>query len=246
MTAIPSTLVLVHGAGHTARVWETVRRHLSAPSVAVDLPGRRDRAGDLPAVTITESAAGIAADVTAATAARVVLVGHSVGGIVLPEVAARLDGRVDHLVFVAGLCAKDGDTVADTVSPGRSAQFTERLGELRARYAGHMLEPEGACAAAPAIHDPRVAMSIDSLNFMSQTVSWEGVDPGTPRTFVRCLRDRIQPRAMQARLAENCAAADVIDIDSGHTPALQAPAALAAILDGIASGSAARADERVV
>jgi len=39
---------------------------------------------------------------------------------------------------------------------------------------------------------------------------------------------------MQAQLAENCGASTVIDIDSGHTPAISAPVELAAILDRIA------------
>ena len=65
-------------------------------------------------------------------------------------------------------------------------------------------------------------------------MSWKGVPPTLERTFVRCLRDAIQPRAMQAQLAANCGASTVIDIDSGHTPAIGAPVELAAILDRIA------------
>ena len=68
---------------------------------------------------------------------------------------------------------------------------------------------------------------------------WRGVPGGLPRTFVRCLRDRIQPPELQAKLIENCGATAVIDIDSGHTPALACPAELAQILDGV-TGSAAR------
>ena len=76
-------------------------------------------------------------------------------------------------------------------------------------------------------------MPIDSLNYMSQPVSWRGVAAELGRTFVRCLRDRIQPRELQAKLIENCGATAVIDLDSGHTPALARPAELAAILDTI-------------
>ena len=58
-----------------------------------------------------------------------------------------------------------------------------------------------------------------------------------PRTFVRPVRDRIQPLPMQAALIENCAATDVIDIESGHTPAVAAPNELAVILDRVAEES---------
>ncbi len=224
----------MYGAGHTSLVWRSVQAHLRHPSVAVDLPGRHDRPADLATVTIDAAARSVATDVAAATTGSVVLVGHSAGGIVLPALAARLDGRVDHLVFVAGLCAPHGASVADTVRPGQPQEMAARLAELRDRYRGHMLAPDQAGDTVPTVDDERVAMGIDSLNFMSQTVSWDGVSPDVGRTFVRCLRDRIQSPALQEKLIANCAASSVIDIDSGHTPALDAPIELAAILDRVA------------
>ena len=103
---------------------------------------------------------------------------------------------------------------------------------MRERFSGAMLDPDSSLAGVTAI-DERTAMSIDSLNYMSQPVSWHGVPSGLDRTFVRCLRDRIQPCEMQAKLIESCAATAVIDLDAGHTPALSRPAELAAILDAI-------------
>ncbi len=70
-------------------------------------------------------------------------------------------------------------------------------------------------------------------------MSWAGVASELERTFVRCLHDPIQPRELQARLIENCAASSVIDIDAGHTPAVGAPVELAVILDRIADADSA-------
>jgi pimeloyl-ACP methyl ester carboxylesterase len=226
------TFVLVHGAGHTSQVWTSVQSHLQYPSLAVDLPGRRDRPGDITRLTIAEAADSAFADVRGGATPPLILVGHSSGGIVLPALASRLGARVVHLVFVAGLSARDGDAVIDTVSPGRRDAVLERLAEMREQHGGRMLDPQSP-DSAPALHDERVAMSIESLNLMTQAVSWDGVQPGVERTFVRCLRDRIQPRAMQAKLAENCGATSVVDLDSGHTPARATPGELARVLDEI-------------
>jgi len=68
---------------------------------------------------------------------------------------------------------------------------------------------------------------------LTQTVSWRGVPGSLGRTFIRCDRDRIQSPELQEKLIANCAATRVIDIDSGHTPAIEAPAQLAGILDEI-------------
>jgi pimeloyl-ACP methyl ester carboxylesterase len=230
------TLVLVHGSGHTARVWRDVQEHLGHASLAVDLPGRADRVADIADVTIDDAATGLAADVDAASDGAVVLVGHSAGGIVLPALAAGLGDRVVHLVFVAGLSAKHGQTVMATVRPDAEAYLTERLTAMREEFAGCMLDPDASLDGVRAL-DAKTAAPLDSLNYMEQVVSWSGVGDDVPRTFVRCLRDRIQPRQLQDALIENCGATVVVDLESGHTPAVAVPVELAAVLDRIAEQS---------
>lgn len=223
------TAVLVHGAGHDSTVWDGVRAALSHPSVAVDLPGRRSRPADITRVTVADAAAAVAAG---APEGDVVLVGHSVAGTVLPSAAALLGDRVRHLVFVAGITAPDGVAPVDVFLPGESARVAERLRELRAEHGGRTLEEVGT----------KVGSAIDSLNLSAQPMAWAGVPASVPRTFVRCLRDPIQPRELQAAFAESCGAGQVLDIDSGHTPALDAPTQLAALLDGVASAHAGGAE----
>jgi pimeloyl-ACP methyl ester carboxylesterase len=228
------TIVLVHGAGHTSDAWRRVQDHLRHASLAIDLPGRRDRAGDLTSVTIDEAAASAATDVSDHTDGVLVLVAHSAGGIVLPALAARLGERVAHLVFVAGLCAREGRTAVETFNPGHDEAIGARLQELRERYRGHRFA--SANHADPVV-GPGLAMSIDSLNYITQPVSWVGVSPQLPRTFVRPLRDELQSREVQARLAADCGAAETIDIDAGHNVTADEPVRLAAILDCIADGA---------
>jgi pimeloyl-ACP methyl ester carboxylesterase len=230
------TVVLVHGSGHTARVWGEVQARLRHASLAVDLPGRADRVAEIADVSIDAAAESLATDVAAVADGAVVLVGHSAGGIVLPALAQRLGERVAHLVFVAGLIAKHGETVTATVRPEAAAFFAERVAAMREEFAGCMLEPDPSIEGVRAL-DAKTAAPIDSLNYMEQIVSWDGVPAALPRTFVRPSRDRIQPRPLQDELIENCNAGAVIEIESGHTPAVAVPAELAAILDRIAERS---------
>lgn len=225
------TLVLIHGAGHTAAVWDETRRSLKRPSVAVNLPGRAGKAGDLSRLSVPDVSRSIADDVRTATQAdSLILVGHSVSGVLLPTVASLLAGRSRHLVFVAGISAREGELPADVYAPGRLDQFTSHLANLRAQLRGVPLEELSA----------QDARSIDSLSLSCEPMRWEGLPASTPRTFVRCLDDRIQPREIQARLIDRCGAQNVFDIESGHTPAIEAPDVLAGILDEIADRSQRR------
>lgn len=229
--------MLVHGAGHTSTIWAQVRRRLQSPSLAVDLPGRDGCPADITAVRIDDAAGVVAAAVEASVPGDVVLVGHSAGGIVLPAVAARLGPRVRHLVFVAGLIARHGERVAETVLPDRIEAMEARVADVRREWSGRVFVrrgrptdplPDGLSVLA----DAQLAQSIDSINYMFQTVSWSGV-PDVPRTWIRCLRDALQPRPLQDRLIANAGATEVLEIDADHTPAVSRPAELAALLDGI-------------
>ena len=221
---VPLTAVLVHGAGHTNAVWQRTRTAMRSPTIAVDLPGRASRPADITRVTIEQAADSVAADVRAAVDGDLVLVGHSVAGTVLPSVAARLDGRVRHLVFIAGItAAQDGHLPMEAFLGGQEERVARRMAKLRQEHEGATLEDL----------DVRTSSGIDSLNFAGQPMTWAGITPAVGRTFIRCLNDPIQSRALQDRLIANCGATEVLDIDSGHTPAVDAPDVLAGLLDDI-------------
>jgi pimeloyl-ACP methyl ester carboxylesterase len=219
------TIVLVHGAGHTAAIWQEMQASLDQPSVAVNLPGRCGQAGDVAGMTIDLAARSVVADIETSTKGDVVLVGHSIAGTILPSVAASLPSRIRHLLFVAGITAHEGQLPAEIFAPDLVAAMTSMLGQLRATYAGLPYEQL----------DRKTAHQLDSLNLSCEPMRWADLPSAVPRTFVRSLRDELQSRDVQRSLAVACGAQRVIDIDSNHTPATDAPAALAAIVSEIAT-----------
>jgi pimeloyl-ACP methyl ester carboxylesterase len=234
------TLVLIHGSGHTSLIWDDVIDNLSGPALAIDLPGRRYRPTDLTQGTIEASSAAAASDVDADGAHRVVLVAHSSGGLVLPSLAARLGARVCHLVFVAGLIARDGHSVSEVIAPDDPDAMLVTRDALCQQYQGTtfggLTDGEAPIDTDLRVtEDVRTVGSIESLTLMYQPVSWHGVSPSLPRSFVRCLADPIQPRDMQARLIESAGADEVFDIDADHTPAASRPDELAAIVNELAA-----------
>jgi hypothetical protein len=102
--ALPA-LVLVHGGAHAADCWDltVIEIHRLAPELrvlAVDLPGRRGKPGDLSAVTITDCVESVITDVEDAGLDEVVVCGHSLGGVTVPGefVLSRICGESIHLV----------------------------------------------------------------------------------------------------------------------------------------------------
>ena len=100
-TALP-TVVFIHGVLNDHSVWALQSRYLANHGwnvLAVDLPGHCRSGGDAPS-TVEEATNFIIALLDAAGVPQAALVGHSWGSLIALEAAARLKGRVSHLVLV--------------------------------------------------------------------------------------------------------------------------------------------------
>lgn len=214
-------------------MWDDVGRHLRSPWLAVDLPGRRYRPADLSRVTRDDWILAVQHDIEALD--DVVLVGHSSGGYVIPGVAARTPEKVRRLVFVAATVPAEGTRPVDYLKPVLKEMTRDSERYLYESTAGRTI---GGLRAGEAPVDtelevvengPRLGHEAPGPLFAPFT--WEGVPRLLPRTFVRCLRDRVIPPELVELMVANMGGADVIDIDAGHDVAAEAPEALAAVLD---------------
>lgn len=99
MTAVPETLVLLHGFAGTRRSWDAVVGRLDAQRyrpLALDLRGHGSARDARPI-----SFDACVADVAAAAPARFALCGYSLGGRVALHAALALPVRIERLVLVA-------------------------------------------------------------------------------------------------------------------------------------------------
>jgi pimeloyl-ACP methyl ester carboxylesterase len=96
------TLVFVHGWSCNRGYWAGQLEPLSTQYkvVAIDLGGHGESGRGRKAWTIESFGGDVAAVVKKLELERVVLIGHSMGGDVIPEAARRLPGRVAGLVWV--------------------------------------------------------------------------------------------------------------------------------------------------
>lgn len=233
-----AALALVHGGTVTSRMWQDVLPLLSAPAIAVDLPGRRYRPRDLADITRQDWVDAVGHDIVEAGLDDVVLVGHSSGGYVIPGVAAAMPARVRHLVFVAATVPAEGMRPVDYLKPGLREMAIEHEEVTRQSVAGKTIG--GLAPGEPPIetdleiveNPPR--MGSEAPGPLFEPFSWARV-PTRPRTFVRCARDRVIPPELQDTMIQNMGGAEVVEVDAGHDVAGAAPDVLARILDEIAS-----------
>jgi pimeloyl-ACP methyl ester carboxylesterase len=252
-----TALVLVHGGGHGAWCWEPLLPYLDAPALAVDLPPRSIRGGkgrhadvpELGTLTIGDFAAAVLADADAAGLDRFVLVGHSMGGLTISEVARRAPTRVAHLVYVSAIVPPEGVSAIEAMpvelrEPVRAAIDANRDGgpnpvggldeaALRFMFCNDMDEEQTRFVLDNAGTEVAVALA--------EPVWRAGIPADLSKTFVKLLRDQSQPPELQDNLISNLEASpggavEVVALDTGHDVMISRPTELAPVLNRIAAG----------
>jgi pimeloyl-ACP methyl ester carboxylesterase len=220
-------------------MWDGVISHLTAPSLAIDLPGRRYRPADLATVNRTDWIRSVCHDVTAAGLHDIVLVGHSSAGSVIPGVATLLEDQVRGLVFIAATVPAEGRAPAEYMRPDLRTLAVDSLDfvleKTKGRTLGGLRPDEPAIDTDLEIVENRPRFGLEATGPLFERFSWDGFPRQIPRTYVRCLRDRVITPEMAATMVANMGGATVIDLAAGHSVAESASAALAAVLDSCAA-----------
>jgi pimeloyl-ACP methyl ester carboxylesterase len=238
-----SRVVLVHGAWHDGSCWRHVVRELGErglPAVAVELPA------DCPGLGADAYADAVLAAIgPLGPGERVVLVGHSLGGLTVPVVAQRLGPeRVAAMVLVGALLPRAGASFDDQMraDPGIMARGFGR-GQHKHEDGTTSWPPEAAAAGlyrgvAEEASDAVVAEAVARLRRQAWTVSREVTPlaewPAVRTVVMVCADDRVVDPEGSRRRAGELPGAELVELAGGHFPMLTRPAELAGIIDACA------------
>jgi pimeloyl-ACP methyl ester carboxylesterase len=108
-----ANFVLVHGGCHASWCWDDVVPLLHGSALTFDLPGRGGDPRPPRELTVTDFVDAVVHEIERADLRDVVLVGHSLAGLTVPAVCARIPERISALVLVAASIAPPGGTILD-------------------------------------------------------------------------------------------------------------------------------------
>jgi hypothetical protein len=221
--------LLLHGAWHGAWCWVPLQDELAAcgvDSIAVDLP-------------IEEPDAGIAryADVVCAAIdghEDVVIVAHSLSGLVAPVVAERVEAR--GIVMLAALWPEPGRSAREQARalPGIYSDGYRAVEQVRYDDGGTGLTPADARDLLYQDCDPALASSAAARLRPQHWGVWAEPSPlpawpAIPTAGVVCRQDRMLGEIGMVAGAERIGAT-LTWLDSGHSPMLAIPRELATVI----------------
>ena len=109
------TFVLVHGAWQAPYVWNTVKTELENAGqkvVVVELPAHGDDSTS-PALVSIDVYRDKVVDAINKITGKVILVGHSLGGVVVSEVAEKIPSKIEKLIYIGAFVPANGQSLLD-------------------------------------------------------------------------------------------------------------------------------------
>lgn len=235
-----ASFVLIHGSWHGGWCFDAVRALLEAEGhevLAPDLPGMGGDCDTLRGVTLQGWADFAADQCRTATQSPVILAGHSRGGLVVSQAAETAPDPIDALVYICAMMLPDGMSRAEFkqlegANPAFDAIITPvcdgagtMVDGVRGADVFAQLSPPDVVADAMA----RLAAEPHGPRSTPIRISAERYG-SLPRTYIECTADRTIPISSQRRMQAMVPGAQVVTLETDHSPFLSCPQELAAAL----------------
>ncbi len=236
-----STYVLIHGAWHGGWCWSRVApmlRQKGHTVLAPDLPGHGEDKTPVAQITLQTYVDSVAA-LLDRQAEPVILVGHSMGGLVISQVAESRSEKIRKLVYVCAFLLRDGETLGAIAERDSDAlvmpnlvvtedQVSARLNEDMITQAFYSeCTPEDAMAAQSKLVSQALAPFMTPLQLTDDKFG------RLPRVYIECTRDRAISITIQREMYKNSACSEIHTLNTDHSPFLSTPRELTSLLESL-------------
>ena len=235
-----STFVLVHGAWHGAWCWDKVVPLLEGAGhevIAPNLPGHGED-GTPGAELSMQAYADRIVRVLDEQPEPVVLVGHSMGGIVVSLAAEARPEGIKRLVYLTGFLLEDGKTLISIAENDEEALVLPNLvpnedgsaftvKNVKDVFYGDCSDGDVEGAKARLVPEPAFA-------FGTPVAITQGNFGRVPRAYIECVGDRAIGITAQRGMHGRLRCETVVSMETSHSPFLSAPEELAGHLVSLA------------
>lgn len=229
--------LFIHGALRGAWLWDRVipliQKKGGSNIIALDLPGHGKRAAERAGVNMNTYVDDVISCIKKKNLSDLILVGHSMSGIVISKVAEDMPERIRHLVYLAAVVPRDGDALIDMLTKerqetlrkleGKASEIYGTIDALRPLYFTDLPDGEEKDSLLKQLTPQPLAAFFEKIplkRFYSLNI---------PKTYVLGLKDKSLPPELTIGFADRLGV-EPVEIDAGHDMMISRPEEVAKVL----------------
>ncbi|EJR60547.1 hypothetical protein IIO_03255 [Bacillus cereus VD115] len=218
-----STYVLVHGAWQGEWAWELVKPQLETLGhtvVTLDLPGSGKDMTPSQNITL-HSYVNAVTDVINEQNEKVILVGHSMGGIVITQTAELIPNKIDKLVYLCAFLPQNGESLGSKLDGEAGSQFSINENDMTAELIPNLIEQTflNATENEEMKEASFKKMRPQPLGPFQQELKISEENFGTiDRIYIETTLDRAIPIDFQRRMNTETHCSKIITLEADHSP----------------------------
>lgn len=234
--------VLVHGAWQAPWVWDAVKNSLISKGynvTVVELPGHGSDS-TVPATITLNLYRDKVIDALSKIDGKVILVGHSLGGMVISAVAEQEPSKIEKLVYLAAYLPASGQSLYALASVDKDSQLGGA--DILTTNPDGTLDIQHDQIVNIFIQDGPVQVqdlvlqnyrSEPAIPFMTPVTLTNANFGAVEKVYIKTLQDHVVSPYLQNQMVAAAGVKTVYQLNTGHSPFLSKPDAVAVLLTKI-------------
>lgn len=229
MSDAKKTYILIHGAWHGAWCWKRLVPLLEKNGhtvLAPDLPGHGDDKAPFSEINLNTYVYFIQ-NLILSLNTKVILVGHSLAGVMISQVANNISERIEKLIYIAAFiptqnrsCLQEAQVQKmNNVGPLLSANTLTNEMRFDLSDPDKVRNAFYHCCAIPDFQNTLKLLQTEPLLPMTESVTLAKENFGkVSKCYIACLKDRGIDIRNQRRMANNADIKNIVSLECDHSP----------------------------
>lgn len=219
-------VVLIHGAGLGSWIWSETEKYLQNESLAVNFPRRNNESGANESLTLDDYCDYLLDQIQAWDKQKIIIVAHSIGGVIALKLADKLDDQVVGFVGISASIPKNGGSFVSTLP-----FFKRLLMSVILRVAGTK-PPKSAIIKSLCNELTSNQSEMVTNKFVPESIhlffdKCKVSIPTINKLYIKTSKDHEFPESLQDKMIKNLSTEQITILDSGHLPMISCPKELA-------------------
>jgi pimeloyl-ACP methyl ester carboxylesterase len=235
---VQQTYVLVHGAWQAPYVWDSVKADLSADGnkvIVVELPGHGSDTTPPHLLSLDVYRDKVIGALSVADS-NVILVGHSMGGMVITSVAEKIPSKISKLVYIGAFVPASGEALTDLASSDADSKLrpllipsADRLTlDVKRDSLTYLFINDGSDAEKQRVTDHYRAEP--AIPFTNKVTLTKGNFGSVEKIYIKTLQDLVISPALQDRMIAGAGIQTIESVNTSHSPFLSKPHEVSSLL----------------